>query len=264
MKKFVLILLLLCSIALTTNIVFAETPTPTDDNTSPTSKPTPTSASTTPKDTQIEKIKDLVASHVAELDLVDHRGLIGYVKSTTNTQITATDEKNLQIKVDIDELTKFNSPDDKSTFGISDIKASDLLSMVGLYNKQTEKLLARFVEVASNIPQNVEGVVLDKNTTDFKIDVATSDGKKAIVNVETSTKTSSYEDGATAKSGFSKIENGQRVIVVGFADKTEKDQINASRILVLPQMKLSDELKKAAAANVETPTSNTSSPTEKP
>lgn len=262
MKKFLLIILLVSSIIFTSNSVFAATATPTDDTT-PTTKPTPTSASTTPKDTQIEKIKDLVASHVAELDLVDHRGLIGYVKSTTNTQIVITDQKNLQVKVDIDELTKFNSPDDKSSFGISDIKNGDLLSLVGLYNKQTERLLARFVEVASNIPQNIEGVVLDKNTTDYTIDVATADGKKTLVNVETSTKTATYEDGETTKSGFSKIENGQRIIVVGFADKTEKDQINASRILVLPGMKLSSELTKSAAANVQG-SETSASPTAKP
>ncbi len=96
------------------------------------------------------------------------------------------------------------------------------------------------------------------------MDIATADGKKTLVNVETSTKTSTYTDGDTTKSGFSKIENGQRVIVVGFADKTNKDQINASRIIVFPGMKLSSELTKSAAANVQSSTTTTTTPSAAP
>ncbi len=217
---------------------------------SPTKKPTQM-----PEDTQIEKIKDLVASRVAELKLVDKRGLLGYVSSTTGTQITMTDLKNEEVKVDVDELTKFESPS-KDSFGISDVKKGDLLSVVGLYNKQTNRILARYAEIASNIPQNIEGVVLSKDSAEFTLNISTDEGKKKTVNIETSTKSFTYEDGATTKSGFSKILPGERVIIVGFADKTDKTQINAARIIHFPGMKLSEALKKAAAASV----SNTEKP----
>lgn len=230
---------------------YALTPTATP---SATTKLTPTKKPTQiPEDTQIEKIKDLVASRVAELKLVDKRGILGYVKSTTSTQIILADLKNEELKVDVDELTKFESPS-KDTFGISDIKKGDLLSVVGLYNKQTNRILARFAEIASNVPQNIEGVVLSKDSAEFTLNISTNEGKKKTVNIETSTKSFIYEDGTTTKSGFSKILPGERVIIVGFADKTSTDQINAARIIHFPGMKLSEELKKAAAASVKNPT----------
>lgn len=246
MKKIFYLLFTIYYLLFTT-VVFAQTPTTA--NVSPTKKPT-----SIPADTQIEKIKDLVASKVAELKLVDKRGIVGYVKSTTNTQIVLTNHQNIEVKVDIDELTKFESPDGKN-FGISDIKKGDLLSLVGLFNKQTERLLARFVEVASNIPQNVEGVVLSKDSSEFTLNIATANGEKKIINVETSTKTNVYQSGETVKSGFSKVQPGERVIIVGFTDKTNKDQINASRIIHFPDLKLSEELKKQAVeATNNTPT----------
>lgn len=209
--------------------------------------PTP---SPTPQDTQIEKIKDLVASRVAELKLVDKKGAVGKVKSASNSQITLINSRNLQVIVDIDELTKFDGASTKS-YGISDIKSGDTLSVIGLFNKQTEKLLARFVTPASNIPQNIEGVVTSKNAKDFSLTIGTVDGKKIVINIETSTKTALFEEGETIKSGFSKIKTSERVIVVGFFDKTSKDQINAARVIHFPSLALSNELKKALEAGAE-------------
>ena len=216
------------------NNVFAQSLT-----SAPTKSTTPTSS-----DSQIEKIKDLVASRVAELKLVDKRGIVGTVKNSSNNQITVTDSKNKEGVIDIDELTKFESQG-KESFGISDVEKGDIVSAVGLYNKQTQRLLARFVEMAAYIPENMWGVVLDRNASEFIITIALEDGKKKVVNVDSSTKTSVFEDDETIKSGFSKIEVGERVLVVGFPDKSEADQINASRIIRLPGMALSKGLKKA-------------------
>lgn len=233
--------------------VFAQSPT-SSSTISPTKSVTKTPTPTPNKqDLQIEKIKDLVASRVAELKLVDKRGFIGKVKSTSNTQIIITSNGNEQ-NIDIDELTKFDNAN-KSDFGISDIKKDDLISAIGLYNKQTEKLLARFIEIASNIPQNILGVVVEKNSSDYTIVVATPDGKKITVNIDSSTKTSLYEDSDTQKSGFTKIESGERVLVVGFFDKTNKEDLNASRIVRLPGLKVPEELKKmAGSTSSKTPT----------
>ncbi|HVZ12660.1 MAG TPA: hypothetical protein VG965_06545 [Patescibacteria group bacterium] len=241
MKKIFFVLFALVLI-FTVKSVEAVTPTsePTDTPVAKKTTPTPTAAA---QDAQIEKIKDLVASRVAELKLVDKRGVLGYVKSSTNTEITINGNRG-EIKSDVDELTKFESPSDKGSFGISDIKSGDLLSIVGLYNKETERILARFVSVASNIPENIEGVVTAIDPKNYTLTIATDDNKKIVVNVETSTKTSAYQDGDTLKSGFSKIDVGERLIVVGFTDKTDSNQINTERILHFPGMALSSNLTK--------------------
>ncbi len=247
MKKLNLLFILLLLITFAVGPAAAATPTPSPaDSKSITTTPSRKSAPTptlTQQDTQIEKIKDLVASKVAQLKLVDKRGIVAKVKSATDTQITATNLNNKEVIIDVDELTKFDSSDN-SSFGISDIKAGDVLSIIGLYNKETQRLLARFVSSASNIPLNIEGVVIDKDAANFNLTMASETGKKLTASVESSTKTIVYENGDTAKSGFSKIASGERIIVIGFMDKKIPDQINAERIVRLPSLTISQELKK--------------------
>lgn len=238
--SFIIFIMYITFITVISGSVSALSPTPSDI--SPTKKTTSTPAPT--QNDQIEKIKDLVASRVAELKLVDKRGIVGHVKNSTNSQIILSGSDDKQIMVDIDELTKFVSKS-RESFGISDIKNGDFLSIIGLYNKQTEKLLARFTQVASNIPQNIEGVVTLKDISEFTLAITTGEGDKNTINIETSTKTSSYNNGQTTKSGFSKITAGQRIIVVGFADKNDDKTINASRVIHFPNLELSPELKKA-------------------
>lgn len=196
------------------------------------------------QNSQIERIKDLVASKVAELKLVDKRGIVGTVKTSTNNQITLLINERQRL-ADIDELTKFESASSDKTFGISDVNPGDVLSLIGLYNKDSERLLARFVSLATAIPQNTEGVVVEKNKTDFTLTVMDGNGKRNVVNVETSTKTSSYDEDSTIRSGFSKVLPGERIIVVGFRDKTNENEINASRILHFPSLALSADQKKS-------------------
>jgi len=238
MKKILLTIVALFSIlALSSVSSFAVTitPSPTDAKISPTIAPNSVDES------QIEKIKDLVASRVAELKLVDKKGILGTVKNSTNTQINLTNHKNLEASIDIDELTKFQTDNDKS-FGISDIKKGDVLSIIGLYNKETKRLLARFVERATSIPENIEGVVAGKDTRNFTMDIVGVDEKTKIVDVQSSTKTTSYDKGVSTKSGFSKITVGERIIIVGFADPKIENQINTSRIIHFPNLPPSRKL----------------------
>ncbi len=250
MKKLNILLLVFLSLTLITHNVFAQTVVPTK-------KVTPT---ITPKVTEeskeidtIEKIKDLVASKVAELNLVEKRGIVGNVKEKTNTQITITDSRGAQRIIEIDELTKFEATSDKDDFGISDVTAGDTLSFIGLYNKDTERLLARFISVADNIPVTTSGLVIKKDPEEFLITIVTNDGKKKDVSIETSTKTQSFEEDEPLKSGFTKIEIGERVLVVGFNDLKIDNQINASRVvhfIKLPASAKMRELEKQAIEDV--------------
>ena len=76
--------------------------------------------------------------------LVEKRGIIGTVTDSSDTQITVTDIAGNIRFVDVDELTKFYSSDSK-TFGISDIKNGMTIGVLGLYNKQSRRILAREV-----------------------------------------------------------------------------------------------------------------------
>lgn len=179
---------------------------------------------------QVSDLKERIASRVAQLKLVEKRGVIGIVNDVSDTQITLSDLGDNTRFVDVDELTKFASPSAKESFGISDIKKGDNLGVLGLYNKQSRRLLARFVEILK-MPKTIHGAVAALDDKNFIIEVATTDGNKT-VDVENITKTYSYARGSElSRSGFSKIKENQRIMIVGFTDIKDKNRLIASRII---------------------------------
>lgn len=182
---------------------------------------------------QIDQLKDKVASKVAELKLVEKRGLLGKVTDATDTQITITDlDGNIRF-VDVDEFTKFSSPSQSSSFGISDIKKGDYIGALGLYNKESRRTLARFVNVM-DVPEYITGVIVSKDAVKYDLVVATAD-KNINVSIENVTKTYLFnEDGKLVKGGFSVIEPKQNIIVSGFFDPKDKNTITAGRIFIFP------------------------------
>ncbi len=202
--------------------------------------PTPAKLSPTPTpqnilEKQISNLKDKIASRVAELKLVDKRGIIGTVTDVNLTQITLTDIKGNTRFVDVDELTKFSSPTSKSSFGISDITKGTKLGILGLYNKESRRILARFVAVVV-IPTELSGGVATIDKTNFNITVLTAEKKSYKVTVENVTKTYSYDGLLLAKAGFSKITQAERIVVIGFPDVKDPKTIIPTRIILFPTL----------------------------
>ncbi|MBI5044526.1 MAG: hypothetical protein HZC02_01240 [Candidatus Levybacteria bacterium] len=226
MKNYIAIILISIALSLYPQVSQAVTPTPS---------PKPTSESVTEKlSNQINDLKEKIASKVATLKLVEKRGTMGNIKEVNNSQITLLDLQNQTRIIDLDEITKFSSGT-SSDFGLSDLKTGMKISAIGLYNKDSQKLLARFIEVVST-PIVISGAVSEKDKEDFTLKVALEDGGNYIIDVENVTKTFSYIDTDSEKSGFSEIEEGNRVYIVGFADKKEKNRIVASRILIFSSL----------------------------
>lgn len=241
MKKYIFLFIMIISTALlTAPTIFAATSTP-----SPTDKG---------ELQTIEKIKDMVASKVAQLNLVEKKGVLGQVTDVTTTQVKIKNIHGESQTVDIDELTAFNGDSSSDNFGISDVKKGDMMSFVGLYNKDTEHLLARFVRKAPALPVIFDGVVSEKDTKNYTLTLINDKGEKKIIDIETSTKTALYTkaDGME-KSGFSKTDPGVRAVVSGFADKQKADHIIADRILVLQDAPLSSTMKKYVPSTSSSP-----------
>ena len=226
MKKiFILFLFGILVTILLTNFAYAATPTPTGDVTE-----------------QINKLKERIASRVAELKLVEKRGVIGVVTDVSETQLTITDTNDDTVFIDVDELTKFTSPDAKGSFGISDISKGSTVGILGLYNKESRRILARFVDVMVLL-HNYSGVVTDKNSTDFSFTIQTVDNKKLSVDVENITRTYSYtKEDDMVKSGFSKIQSGERIYLVGLVDTKKSNNIIASRIIRFPELPVNSKI----------------------
>jgi len=221
MKKFALFLLTV--LILTPNIALAaESVTPT---TAPSTNQVPESDEEIER---VQRIKDIVASKVAELNLVEKRGIIATVTEVSSTEIKADDYKNKSVTIDVDELTKFDFKDDN--FGISDLEVGEVYSFIGLYNRDSEKLLARFISQPDSIPNYVNGAISEINEDDFQISVVNADNKTFTIDIENSTDTMIIDSqGSLDKSGFSSLNVGQRVIAIGFI--TNDSEMTASRII---------------------------------
>ena len=210
----------------------------------PASSPAPakTGSSTNPTATEhtlqeINNLKDRIASRVAQMNLVEKRGIIGTVTDVKNTQITLTDKNGDTRYVDVDELTKFASPSAKGSFGISDITKGSILGILGRYNKDSKRILARFVDVLVN-PRILSGAIKKIDTENFMFTLITPDQKEFLIDNQIITKTYIHtKDNNLIKSGFSKLQHAERVFVIGFPDKNDPNKIIASRILRFPDIK---------------------------
>lgn len=231
MKKIILSFLFVVSCWLLVVVrVNALTPTPSI-------KPT-VSPSTTPmvNSEAINELKERIASRVAQLKLVERRGIIGTVTDLSDTQISLSDLQNNTRFVDVDELTKFASPSAKDSFGISDLSKGVKLGVLGLYNKQSRRTLARFIDVLS-LPVSIHGAVGEIDNKNYTLTVFTENDEQKIIDVENTTRTLAYTKGSgLLRAGFSKIKEQENIIIIGFTDIKNKNRIIASRILLFPEI----------------------------
>lgn len=183
-------------------------------------------------ETTIDQLKDKVASRVAELNLVQKKGMIGTVEEVKGNQIKINDFKGNTRLIDTDELTKFSS-DENNNFDLSDIKKGSSISAIGLYNKESERLLARFVNEI-DVPLFLTGVISDKNSKEFTIKLITEENKTFTIDIENITKTYNFSEGELSDSGFTKINNSENAVVVGFIDPKNAERMTASKIITFP------------------------------
>lgn len=191
----------------------------------------------------INDLKERIASRVAQLKLVERKGVVGTVTDVSDTQITLSDSQSNMRFVDVDELTKFSSPSAKDAFGISDITKGSNLGVLGLFNKQSRRVLARFVDVVS-FPASFSGATASVDNKNFTLNVILENGEEKTVDVETVTKTLSYTKASgLTRLGFSKITEGEHVIVIGFQDVKNKNRIIASRIILFPEIPVNPKIR---------------------
>jgi hypothetical protein len=198
---------------------------------------------------QLDELKTRIASRVAELKLVEKRGIIGKVSDVNDSQITVTDLYGNTRFIDVDELTKFSNPSVTGTsFGISDITNGMQLGILGLYNKQSRRILARDVQVLV-LPKMVTGAVSSIDNKNYNFYITSEDGKQTFIDVEVVTKTYAHSAGVLATAGFSKITTGEMTVIQGFPDKQNPSHIIASTIILLPDVPKSPKINIVPALN---------------
>lgn len=222
MKKLLFIIFIFAFLIIP-SISFAQTPSVKDEDESATDE----------IESKVDLIKDKVASRVAELKLVEKRGVVGVVESVNDDEIWIRDLNDKTRIIEVDELTKFSS--NEGSFDLTDIDKGTKISAIGLYNKDSGKLLARFVNETS-IPLFLNGVITDKDDEEFTLSLSTEGEKKYTVDVEKITKSFSYSDGELQTIGFSNIDSLKNALIIGYVDPKDSNRITASRIIIFPDV----------------------------
>jgi len=193
--------------------------------------PTPNPTGSAQLNSQINQLKDKIASQVSKLNLVEKRGIIGTIQSVGNNQITLTDPQGQTRYVDVDEITKFSSASN-TTFGLSDLKKGMLISALGIYNKESQRILARYIDTEI-VPTRYAGEITGIDGKNYQLTIMTTEQKTVKVEIDTTSTVNSYTTGGElTKYGFSKLTVGDRVFVTGYPDKKDATLIIADRMIV--------------------------------
>jgi cell division septation protein DedD len=205
---------------------WAATPTPTTATNS-TATPTPTS--------HIDDLKERLATKVAELRQTQQKAIYGTVKTTTVSTFTVeTDTRDLKIEL-TDDIDVFQMVRGKRTaLTTEDIAESDLVTVFGEYDSALDLLRAKVVFIQSAPLARVSGIVSAVDRKEFTTTVTTAEGQAYIIDIETTTNTLAFDaEKGLIKGGFSRIEIGKTIHVVGTAVAKEDHRISASRIIDL-------------------------------
>lgn len=194
--------------------------------------PSPTSTTSQTETQQVNQLKNKIASQVSQLNLVEKRGVIGKIQAinTSANQITLLTYEGTVQYVDIDEITKYTATDGTS-LGLTEMKKGMQVSVLGIYNKDSQRILARYVD-GEVVPTRYYGEITAIDKTNYQLTVMTDDQKSEKVGIDTASTVYSYSSGTTlATYGFSKLVVGDRVEVIGYPDKTDAILLNADRII---------------------------------
>jgi hypothetical protein len=253
-KVFLSLLFLTLSFSVVTSSVYAASAT------TPTPAPSNKAGLDAKLNAQINELKEKIASRVSELNLVERRGIIGVVSEVSGNKVTVKDVSGKTRFIDVDEITKFSSASNK-TFGLSDLTKGTRISVLGLYNKQSKRILARFINMSVD-PTIVNGVITALDSKNFFITVTTADQKQIKLDIQTTSKIYSYDkaDGLV-RGGFSKLEIGHRVMAIGFPDKTDAATIVPTRVTEFTDIPKDPKISAPAPEESESPTPATQNKT---
>lgn len=209
--------------------IFAATASPTA-----TLKTTPSLEQTAGDRAQIEELKERLATKVAELRTLVKRAMHGTVTTVSITSATVeTSTKNIKIELG-DEVKVTQVISGKRTVLSTDaIEVDDPITVFGTYDATLDLLQAQYIFIERRVePKRVLGTITNIDEDNNMITVKTPQDRHIDVDIEKTTKTSSWsKSGGIVKSGFSKLAIGDSIHMVGTPDPKNENQITAIRIL---------------------------------
>jgi len=220
---------------------------------SPTSTPSST-LSEAPKTNKIEDLKERLATKVAELRQTQKKAIVGTVKAVSISTVTV-ETKTSDLKIELtDSISVFQKIKGKRTeLTTEDLAKDDYVVVFGDYDTGLDLLKAKIIVIQDLLPERISGVVTAIDKKEFTVTVDIGEGKIYTVDIEKTTATYTFDkENGVVKGGFSKLEAGSVVHVVGTLVPKKENRISALRLLDMGNL--------TGAAPTPTPTL-TSTPT---
>ena len=191
-----------------------------------------------PIDINVQRLKDKIATKVAELRKDSNTVVAGYIEKIEKSAVTVgvADGKKFTLAYD-DTVTKIISlvTGKAQEAEFADLKKGTYVVASGIQVEQVVNASTIYIDKEYAV---ASGKITDLDAKKFTLNVLTSEKDQYILDVETTTKQTllDIKTNTAQKAGFSKIKVGDTVHVV--FEKTadpKKSQFTALRLLVIPQ-----------------------------
>lgn len=233
MKKILFAVIIFAVLILNSSFVHAVSPTPT-----PSDSPSPTSTTFIDKLKQIEKLKEKIATKVAEIRRNEKSGISGTIKSVGDTSITLTTKSGDQV-ISYSEDTIFFKMTDGTKSDPMDykqarkLKSGDLLAILGYFDSSHSTFAAKYAYITAAAPTHLIGKIADMDKTNYTITVNEPKGN-TLVDIETYTKIYTFtKKGSLVKSGFSKLKENDIIHIFASPNPKEENRASAKKIISL-------------------------------
>lgn len=204
----------------------------------PTQQPTRTATASAQRQTstRVDELKERLATRVAQLRQTTPRAIHGTVSQVSVSNMTVDTQTN-GIKIELtDDIAVVQIIRGKRTaLTTDDIDKNDIVTVFGDYDNTIDILTAKTVFIeASTRPVRIHGTITEINRTRNTFTVQGVDEHTYTIDVETSTRTNSWMPNAgVERSGFSRLQQGYFVSILGTRTTANENTITASRILYL-------------------------------
>ena len=190
-----------------------------------------------PKKEQLEKIRNLkekVAETVAEQRKKNRRAYFGKIKEISDSTIILTTKKEEATIIIAEETNIYKvGIGGRKKIDLDDLKEAESITALGIAEKEGE--LTPKIIIVKQKPVIIHGKVIEIDTGEGTITVATKKNGEFLVDYETTTKCKIFEKAkGLVKCGLSEIEVDDRVHIVGTKDENNDARLTALRVLVLP------------------------------
>jgi len=185
---------------------------------------------------KIDDLKERLATKVAELRQSAPKAIFGTVSDVGVSNITVdTQQKGVKIELTDDIRVNQLLKGKRTDLTTDDIDENDVVSVFGDYDSTIDILKASHIFIENkDRPQRIHGFIKEIDEDNYQVELEGVDGQMYKVDIETTTDTmEATNDGTIEESGFSKLETGMFVSVLGTVDDDDDSLYSADRILVI-------------------------------